>query len=807
MVSQALAVASDNSPQTSRYSPEFTQLAAELGLELRWEDACGVWKDTPLEDAAAVCEAFGFPAATPEQAIASLQRYYARWAENRVDPNIIRNDTELSHQKATTTMLLAPDDAWLGAKLQARLLNQNGEPVEDMQITVKLGANPTEVRAGDRSWQRYRLVLSFSQTPPHGEYWLELSKEGDAADTRRAFFASTPDKCYPGPETHSRAWGGQALLQSLTSAEPSYWGSGDWTCADTVVDGVAELGGGVLILTPNHAPVVDWRVRSPYTVSSRTALNPYTARILAGPDAKDNPELAEWMATDEFETMRAVARGDYHLLPRPPEVLAYDAAQEAGQSIPMPEFDPKSDWWRAVRAAYCWDPSACRALADTAHPMLYRQFVERELSQGTPRAEQFRRFCEESRALGDLYPLYCAIQDTLRTESHSNWGEWYKWPEKYRDCGSAEVRQFEAEHQDLVRYYEYLQFIAREAQDRTVQGALEKNVLVTRDLAVGTGLATAEQWQFRRFYAQTLRFGAPAEPGAENGQDWDDVPPNPVELYFGHYATDRAVWDANMKGGGQFRMDHFFGIKRLYMFPRRGTNADAIHGVYVNFREHDRLKLLALRTEQHQCALKPEDLGTAPRGFHFLLQRYGLGGMDIFGLWPDPPEDRRLPHSITMPDTLDWGSFAAKWEGYLTELDQVQGVPVKDPAKAKRESAEFRERVVRVLRMAGLELPAGCDTTDHGVLATWKAVEFLAVNRPNAQLILQLPFRPGELLPNQRPGVDGDWRLDRPSGKLSPYAWLWGFRTGVDRLTADPNLKLFAALAKQSGRSLRPAQV
>jgi len=84
---------------------------------------------------------------------------------------------------------------------------------------------------------------------------------------------------------------------------------------------------------------------------------------------------------------------------------------------------------------------------------------------------------------------------------------------------------------------------------------------------------------------------------------------------------------ANMRHAGILRIDHVMSLKRLYWIPS-GMAARA--GAYVNYPFEDLLRLVALESQRHACAVVGEDLGTVPEGFRDTMRSANVLSYRIF---------------------------------------------------------------------------------------------------------------------------------------------------------------------------------
>ena len=202
----------------------------------------------------------------------------------------------------------------------------------------------------------------------------------------------TPGRCHlPG---ELRAWLLAVQLPSCRST--GSWGIGDLADLRSLGAWAAESGGGMLGVSPLHAPQLVGRVEaSPYFPSSRRWLNPLLLHIDELPGAGD--------ATVEALATKA----------------------------------------RELNAAPVIDRDAVWALKRRALDHLWTA-VGPDL--------RFERWREEMGDELEAYARYCAL-----AEHHGS--GWVAWPSEHRHPGRAAVASFAADHADRVAFWSWVQFL------------------------------------------------------------------------------------------------------------------------------------------------------------------------------------------------------------------------------------------------------------------------------------------------------------------------------------------------------------
>src|SRR5947199_135027 len=204
-----------------------------------------------------------------------------------------------------------------------------------------------------------------------------------------------------------RAWGLTCQLASLRGTHDI--GIGNLSAVAELATAAGRHGASFLGLSPLHALFASDRGKiSPYSPSSRLFLEP----LLIDPSR-----------IPEFRGSRAA------------ELLKGDTAGQIRSLSQSPFVDHGAVWdiMRRVLAAF-WE----------------------EIRTRDPSAE-FEAFRREQGDNLRLHALFESIAENLRDEGRTWVGE---WPEAFRDHGSAEVARFAKDNADLVRFHEWLRFLA-----------------------------------------------------------------------------------------------------------------------------------------------------------------------------------------------------------------------------------------------------------------------------------------------------------------------------------------------------------
>jgi 4-alpha-glucanotransferase len=184
-----------------------------------------------------------------------------------------------------------------------------------------------------------------------------------------------------------------------------------------------------------------------------------------------------------------------------------------------------------------------------------------------------------------------------------------------------------------------------------------------------------------------LTIGAPPDPLGPQGQNWAITGFSPAGLRRSGYAPWKAMIRAALSQGGGLRIDHAFGLARLWVIPEGGGPAD---GAYLSYPFDDLIRLLTLEAHLAGAQVIAEDLGTAPHGFSAAIARRQMLGMRV--LWFERAADHGFVGAqdydrlaVAMTGTHDTPTLAGWWSGRdLDWAEQLGRLPPEvDRARAE----------------------------------------------------------------------------------------------------------------------------
>ncbi|WP_418163147.1 4-alpha-glucanotransferase [Pantoea vagans] len=425
---------------------------------------------------------------------------------------------------------------------------------------------------------------------PEGYHQLTL-QQGAQQWSCRVIIA--PARCYEPPAllAGESFWGACVQLYTLRSA--GNWGIGDFSDLRRMLPKVSARGGAFIGLNPVHALFPSSpESASPYSPSSRRWLNVLYIDVNAVTDFRQSAAAQAWWQ-----------------LPQTQQTLAQ------------------------ARAAEWVDYAAVTRLKIQALSLAWPQFTQRDAID--PEVQAFNAFVSEGGESLLHQALFDALHADQMAQDSGRWG-WPVWPEALQHPGSPAVQAFLNQHQDQVRFWLWLQWLAAQQFESCWNCCQQQQMPIGlyRDLAVGVAQGGAETWSERDLYCMEASIGAPPDILGPRGQDWGLPPMDPQVMRQRAWEPWIALLRASMRHCGALRIDHVMALMRLWWIPA-GESAD--HGAYVHYPIDDLLAILALESQRHRCMVIGEDLGTVPEAIVDKLRDGGVYSYKV--LWFEQTSD------------------------------------------------------------------------------------------------------------------------------------------------------------------------
>ncbi len=416
----------------------------------------------------------------------------------------------------------------------------------------------------------------------------------------------SPEKAYGGD--FDRAWLIAVQLYGVRSARN--WGIGDFSDLAALIEWAGELGADGIGLNPLHA-LFDDRPEdcSPYSPNSRLFLNPLYI---------DVEEIPEFNAADfaERETIARLRQAD---------LVDYKGVATLK--------------WRALRTAF--------------------NNFKSHASAG--RKQDFNAFRIERALLLSHFACF----EVLR---HKWKKPWWEWPADWRrpdEARCAQLRHGSASSE--IEFIEFVQWTAdrqlRACRDRA--RALGMKVGLYLDVAVGVQSDGFDAWNEQTSISRHLSVGAPPDPLNLAGQNWGLAGFNAAGLELQSFEPYREMLRAAMRYAGAIRLDHVFGLKRLYLVPQGFA---ASEGVYVQMPFEALLAATAQESVANKCVVIGEDLGTVPEGFRDRTADWGIWSYRVMMFERDERGafrgfDCYSPNALVTFNTHDLSTYAG-WRSF-----------------------------------------------------------------------------------------------------------------------------------------------
>ncbi|MBU7578968.1 MAG: 4-alpha-glucanotransferase [Porphyrobacter sp.] len=298
-------------------------------------------------------------------------------------------------------------------------------------------------------------------------------------------------------------------------------------------------------------------------------------------------------------------------------------------------------------------------------------------------------------AQGDAMLHRHALFDALDCHFRAATGAhgWRDWPAAFHDPAGEAATRFAAQHPDEIAFHLFVQWLARQGLEAAQMAAREAGMGIglIADLAVGVDPSGSDAWSLRDAMLDGLTIGAPPDPLGPLGQNWSITSFSPQGLRDSGYAPWIAMIRAGLSAGGGLRIDHAFGLARLWVIPEGGATRD---GAYLAYPFDDLIRLATLEAHRADALVIAEDLGTAPPGFTHAVTARQMLGMRV--MWFERAADHGFigaqdyaPLSTAMSGTHDTVTVAGWWRGrdldWAEQLGRLpEGVTRKD-AEAIRE--------------------------------------------------------------------------------------------------------------------------
>ena len=729
-------------------------LAQRAGIANNYYDIAGTLHNTSDDTRRAILTAMGYTVDSVASLTQSLQEWDEAPWQRPCDPVRILRDGETG--SSVSCYLALEDGKERSVAVEWQIRDEVNAVVQEGRAGPGLSAMEVRFLQGRR---HVRVEIAVPCGLSLGYYMMTIRAEGlvrGLVGTIRVIVA--PRQCYVPPwfEANQRMCGLALQLYSLSSNRN--WGCGDFTDLGRIMEWAAKgFGAGVIGLNPLHA----LRNTAPYHIS------PYA------PDSR--------LYLNEL----------YIDLERLPE---FHESQEAQQQLFAPEFQVKL---QALRENQQVDYDAIQSAKRTMLELAYRKFLtesysgkEPNLQPRTARAWLFERFIQ---AEGTPLELHAAFQ-TLKEERlliQPKSSTWHDWPNQFLSPGQP-VREYAKQHRTRIRFFQYIQWVAREQLNelRLMAQQLGMPVGLYHDLALGADRNGAEAWIYQSVLAFKADCGAPPDAFAPKGQNWGFPPMNPHALYASGYELMIQLLRNNFRSGGAIRLDHVMAFFRLFWIPR---GRPASEGTYVHYPFEDLLAIVALESVRSKTLVIGEDLGTVPDWIReqlakarvlsyrvFYFERCSDGAMKPPGDYP--------AQSLAVATTHDLPTLTGFWAGEDLRVRAQLGAFIDDAAhrQAREERQRDKAGILRALQRENL-LP-------HGVTEDLATIPAMTTELCRAIHLYLARTRSCIVLANLEDGLGELSQTNLPGTVDSHPNWTRKYAVRVEEIVCDDRLRQLGAV-------------
>jgi 4-alpha-glucanotransferase len=436
-----------------------------------------------------------------------------------------------------------------------------------------------------------------------------------------------------------RSWVLAVQLYSVRSRRN--FGHGDFTDLATLLELVADLGGGGIGLNPLHVLFYGGN-GSPYSPSSRRFLNPLYIDV---------------EAVEEF---------------RPEDGAGFTAEMER------------------LRATEFVDYAAVARLKLTLLRATYRKFA------ANGNAERRADFAAYRGERGEALQSFAAFE-TLHGVLP---GDWWDWPAELRQASDVVLKNTRKNHPEEVSFHEFLQWNAERQLGlcRDVARRRGLSIGLYLDTAVGVHPAGSDAWMDQGSMLRGLSIGAPPDQFNPAGQDWGLTAYNPHGLVAAGFEPFRQMLAAAMRHAGAVRIDHVLGLMRLFVVPH---DMSATQGIYLRMPFSEMLAVVAEESRRWNCIVIGEDLGTVPENFRETIAAWGLWSYLVMMFernWSGDGSFRRPEqypgNAIATFNTHDLATFVGWMSGHDLVTKRAIGV---DPGESDEDRCKSRAALLAAL--------------------------------------------------------------------------------------------------------------
>ena len=556
-----------------------------------------------------------------------------------------------------------------------------------------------------------------------------------------------PDTCYMNDALagDKKVFGFPIQLYSIRSKRN--WGIGDFKDLEELVDIASKTKASFIGINPLTALFQDNpNDASPYFPSSRLFLNPIYVDIEGVSERENYVQFQRWFSHPSIQRLLKMSR--------------------RSKTVDYP---------------------AVSGLKKSAFKILYKRFKELNFdSTGkaiTKRGKDFHIFLNEKGKALQNFAVFQVLRDKASFYKKSMM--WREWENAFKNPDSKEVATFIKGNESYIFNIYYQQFVAFEQLNKVIEKAKKLSLGLYTDMPVGVSDNSAEVWSDQTSFMQGVTTGAPPDAFNQKGQDWSLAPFNPKKLHQTGYKAFIDVLRSVMQGAGAVRIDHAFGLMRLYLRVQGAT------GAYLTFPFKELTGILALESHLNKCVVIAEDLGTAPDGFSdemIKLNAFSFKIMHFERNWEGFVEPHHYPaHSLISTGTHDLPSYI----GFYKELDldlakKMKTISLEQYHEHKENRKIEKELFMKSFEKQGFELTQSKKSSEQEVPNWFIPCVYKYLSLTNSKILLIRPEDVFEM--NEQFNLPGTY-LEYPN-------WRHKLPVFLEEMLTDKRLKNIVGIVK-----------
>jgi len=288
-------------------------------------------------------------------------------------------------------------------------------------------------------------------------------------------------------------------------------------------------------------------------------------------------------------------------------------------------------------ASHITDYDAARQVKEPLFQKAYQTFQHQ-----APRPD-YEDFRQRHASWLETYLLFKVIRDC-----HSG-QPWSTWPDSLRNREERALRQFAAEHQEIIDYEAFIQYLFFSQWEDLKRACGERGIRIIGDLPIYVDLDSADVWAHPEAFKLDEKgkpevvAGVPPDYFSKTGQRWG----NPVYSWEHLKEQGYGWWMDRMRHTLELfdvvRLDHFRGFAAYWEIP--ASEPTAIHGSWVPGPGSDFFEMV--RNQLGSLPIIAEDLGVITPDVERLRDQFGFPGMKIllFAFDESLPTNPYAPHN------------------------------------------------------------------------------------------------------------------------------------------------------------------